>query len=145
MGGLLLQRRLSAEILKVGQTKIWMDSEHSEDIKNAITRADVRKMISHGYIKAKKEKLKKPAPVSQKKRGIGKRKGSKRSKVSKKRLWINTIRPLRSMLKQLRDEEKIDVRSYRKLYLLAKGGVFRNRTHLRLYLEQRGMINENGT
>lgn len=44
------------------------------------------------------------------------------------------------MLKELRDEKKIDEKNYRRLYLLAKGGVFRSRTHLKLYINQRGII-----
>ena len=42
MGGLTLQKKLAADILKVGETRVVMDPEHLEDIKNAITRADIR-------------------------------------------------------------------------------------------------------
>ena len=60
MGGLTLQRKLAADILKVGENKVWMDQTKLEDIKNSITRADIKKMISHGYIKARPDKIKKP-------------------------------------------------------------------------------------
>jgi len=146
MGGLTLQKRLAAKILKVGQTRVVMDPSHLEEIKNAITRADIRKMINHGWIKAKPSKIKKPDLYSKKrKRGPGKRKGAHGAKLTKKRMWINTIRPLRRMLKELRDKGTIDRKSYRKTYLLIKSGAFRSRSHLKLYLEQQGIIHEKRT
>ena len=143
MGGLSLQKRMAAEILKVGQSRVWMDNEHFEDIKKAVTRSDIRKMISHGYIKAKRKKIKKPKLYPKKRRkGPGSRKGAKGSRLTKKRRWMNTIRPLRRMLKELREEKKIDPNMYRKLYLQVKAGAFRSRSHLRLYLEQKGILHE---
>lgn len=143
MGGLLLQKRLAADILKVGQSRIVMDSDHLEDIKNAITRRDVKRIISKGYIKVKRGKIKKPKLYQKKKkRGPGRKKGSRGARLTKKERWMHTIRPMRKMLKELRDKEAIDTRTYRKTYLLVKAGMFRNRSHLRLYLKQKGVLRE---
>jgi len=144
MGGLTQQRRMASDILKVGGTRVWISEKHLEDVKNAITRADIRKMISHGYIKARNEKIKRPnLETKKKKKGEGSRKGKRGSRLPKKRKWINTIRPLRRMIKDLRAEGKIDVSNYRKLYMLVKSGSFRSRSHLKLYLKQKGIVNEN--
>jgi len=145
MGGLSLQKRMASEILKVGKSRIWIDTEHLEEIKNAITRADIRKMINHGYIKAKDAKIKKPKVQKRKKQGPGSRKGAKGARKPKKEKWINTVRPLRKMLKELKEEKRIDVKTYRKLYLQIKSGAFRSRSHLKLYLKQRGIISEDRT
>ncbi|MBD3155073.1 MAG: 50S ribosomal protein L19e [Candidatus Aenigmarchaeota archaeon] len=145
MGGLTLQKRLAADILKVGETRVWISPDHMEEIKNAITRSDVRRMIDHGYIKAKTPKIKKPKEKSKRGKGPGRRKGARGARSPKKKKWMNTVRPLRRMLKELRAEEKIDVKTYRKLYSQVKSGTFRNRSHLKLYLEQRGILNETGT
>lgn len=145
MGGLSLQKRLAAKILKIGESRVWIDPDQREEIKNAITRADIKKMINHGYIKAKKEKIKRPRTQKKKKQGPGSRKGAKGARRPKKEKWMNTVRPLRKMLKELRDQEKIDVKTYRKLYLQVKSGAFRSRTHLKLYLKQRGIISEDRT
>ncbi len=142
MGGLTLQKRLAAKVLKVGESRIVMDPEHLEDIKNAITRADIRKMISHGYIKVKPMKIKRSGEKRKKRKGPGRRKGGRGARLSKKRRWINTIRPLREMLKELRDKEIIDKATYRKVYPLVKSGMFRSRSHLKLYLEQKGLLHE---
>jgi len=143
MGGLLLQKRLAADILKVGQSRITMNPEHLEDIKNAITRRDIKRMISKGYIKTKRSKVKRPKLYQKKKkRGPGRRKGSSGARLTKKERWMHTIRPLRKMLKELRNKEKIDKRTYRNTYMLVKSGMFRSRSHLRLYLKQKGVLHE---
>ncbi len=143
MGGLLLQKRLAADILKVGQTRVVMNPEHLEDIKNAITRRDVKHMISKGYIKVKRGKIKKPKLYQKKKkRGPGSRKGSRGAGITKKERWMHTVRPLRRMLKELRDKGTLDTKTYRKTYLLVKAGMFRSKSHLRLYLKQKGVLSE---
>ena len=141
MGGFTSQRRIASKILKVGENKIWIDPNRKEEIKNAITRADVKKMISHGYIKKHPDKIRKKVQ-KKRKQGIGKRKGKAGARTPRKRAWINKIRPIRRMLKDLRGQNKINAQTYRKLYLLAKGGVFRSRTHFKLYLKQKGILHD---
>lgn len=139
MGGLSLQRKLASRILKVGKSRVWIDPEHISDVKNSITAADVRKMISHGYIKATKGKVKFPKEQKKKKRSPGRTRGKAGAIYNKKRRWINTVRPLRKMLKGLKAEGKIDQETYKKTYLLIKGGSFRSRAHLKLHLQQKGV------
>ena len=49
---------------------------------------------------------------------------------------MKKIRALRSLLKEKRDNNTIDVSTYRKLYRKAKGGEFRSRAHLNANIEQ---------
>jgi large subunit ribosomal protein L19e len=135
-----LQKKLAAKILKVGQSKVWLDPSKTKDIEAAITKIDVRKLISQGAIKTLPEKLHRPIEKSKRKKGPGRKKGSMFAKLTGKKRWMSTVRPLRKMLKELRASEQIDKRTYRKLYLLVKGGMFRSRSHLRIYLEQHGML-----
>jgi len=135
-----LQKKLAAKILKVGLGRVWLDPTKAKDIKAAITKADVRKLIKKGQIKALPEKIKRPKEKRKKRKGRGRRKGAKYAKMTKKQRWMSTVRPLRRMLKELRDSEKIDRPTYRRLYLLVKGGMFRSRSHLKTYLEQHDML-----
>ncbi|MCX8179479.1 MAG: 50S ribosomal protein L19e [Candidatus Aenigmarchaeota archaeon] len=137
--GLRLQRRLAASILKVGETKIWLDPSRYEDIKNAITRKDIKKLIEKGYIKKRKDKIPFPEKKVRKKQGPGSRKGKLGARKDKKRAWINTIRALRKMLKELKNDGKIDKETFKLAYRLAKAGTFRSRAHLKLYLKQKGV------
>jgi large subunit ribosomal protein L19e len=135
-----LQKRLASKVLKVGVSRVWIDPEKREDVEKAITKWDIRKLVKKGDIKALPEKLHRPKERTKKKRGMGSRKGKKYSIVPRKRRWISTIRPLRRLLKELKSSGEIDNQTYRRMRLLAKGGMFRSRSHLRTYLEQHDLL-----
>lgn len=136
------QRRIAASIMKCGSTKVWMDPDRLEEIAKAVTRNDILILVNGGAIK----KLQKQGISSgrhkyqlnqrQKGRrtGQGSRKGTKHARLPKKERWIRTIRPIRTYLKQLRDEATIDAHTYRVYYRKAKGGVFRSKQHLKSHL-----------
>lgn len=138
MANLKLQKRLAANILKVGQSRVWLDPSKQSEIKNAITKRDIRNLIKKGYIKKVLPKLKMPKG-KRKRRGEGSLKGKKYSRLSKKRRWILLIRSLRKYLKELKEEGKIDNKTYRYLRRLAKGGMFRSRAHVKLFIDQKGL------
>lgn len=141
---LKLQRRIAAKLLKAGESRIWIDPKKLEEVSKAITKEDIRKLIELGVIKAKKKKgvstyRAKKLKIQRKKgrrRGHGKRKGSRKARTKKKRMWINTIRPLRRLLKSLKVGGKITPKIYRELYLKAKGNFFRSTSHLKSYIEK---------
>jgi len=135
-----LQKRLASKILKVGQSRVWLDPKQTKDIKAAITSADIRKLIQKGYVKRLPAVVRMPKEAGRRKRGRGSKKGKKHSIVSSKRKWISTVRPLRRMLKELKLTQQIDNQTFKHLYKLVKGGAFRSRAHLRIYLEQRGLV-----
>jgi large subunit ribosomal protein L19e len=135
-----LQKRIAAKILKVGRSRVWFDPKRMKDIEKAITKIDIRKLIKQGAIKISPTKVRRPKEKKKRRRGPGSRKGSKYAKMTSKRRWIATVRPLREMLKELRASKQIDRPTYRKLYRLVKGGMFRSRSHLKIYLEQHGII-----
>lgn len=135
-----LQKRLAAKILKAGKSKVWLDPTKAKDIAQAITRADVRRLILKKVVKKLPGKIRMPSERTEKKKGQGSRKGSKNTIVTSKTRWINTIRPLRRELKELKTSKQIENSTYKQMRKLAKGGMFRSRAHLRLYLEQHGLL-----
>ena len=141
---LTLQKRLAADILKVGKSRVWLDPDlaKQKDLQAAITRADIRRMIKQKMIKVTPTKIRRPrsAKERKKRKGPGSRKGTKHARLPKKRRWMSTVRPLRRALKELRTDGQIDNATYRKLYMLIKGGQFRSRSHMRIYMEQHGML-----
>ena len=46
MTDLSSQRRLAAQILKIGQNRVWIDPERMDDVEGAITREEVRKLFT---------------------------------------------------------------------------------------------------
>lgn len=129
------QRRIAAAVLDCGIDRVWIDPENLEKVKMAITKDDIRLLINDGIIVKKQEKgissARKKEVQEQKRKGKrkgpGSRKGAKGARTPKKEKWMNTIRPLRKMLKELRENEKIERSAYRKLYRMAKGGAFRSK------------------
>merc|ERR1712198_593617 len=50
MSTLRLQKRLAAAVLKCGQNKVWLDPNESNEIANANSRQNIRKLIKDGLI-----------------------------------------------------------------------------------------------
>ena len=45
-----LQKRMAAQVLKSSPHRIWFDPEHLNEIKEAITKSDIRGLIGKGFI-----------------------------------------------------------------------------------------------
>lgn len=136
---LKVQKRLAAELLKVGESRVWIDPESIERVEAAITREEIKRLIHEKVIRSLPEHgvSRGRARSKPRRRGPGSRKGST---TDRKTLWINRIRRLRRILRQLRGSKKISKDIYRRLYLLAKGGAFRDASHLKEYIERHGLI-----
>ncbi len=143
-----LQKKLAAQILKCSKKKISLDTGRLEDIKEAITKADIRSLISEGAIKRKpsnatsRVRARKIAVQKRKgrRKGAGKRKGKKTARLSKKAAWIDKIRTQRRFLKELKEKNIIASSTYQQLYMKSKGGFFRSKRHIKLYIEERGLV-----
>ncbi len=144
------QRRMASTLLKCGANRVWMDHDRIDEIAKAVTKDDIRILIRGRAIESKQKKGtsrgRKKFNAEQKKkgrrRGYGSRKGAKYARLPRKERWIRTIRPIRSYLKMLRSEEKINRTIYRKYYRKAKGGEFRSKRHLETHLISDGIIKE---
>ncbi|MBI0583629.1 MAG: 50S ribosomal protein L19e [Methanomassiliicoccus sp.] len=144
------QRRMAAEILDCGANRVWIDPNRAEDLADAITRADIRTAIESGTIKALPKagisKGRTRHNLAQRRkgrqRGPGSRKGRSGARTPTKRDWIQTIRPIRAELRDLRDTGKITKQVYRVFYMKAKGGVFKSRAHLLTHLKTEGHLQE---
>ncbi len=138
------QKRMAADVLDVGENRIWIDPGQQDDVENAITKQDIRNLIDSGVIQKKKKKGvsrgRARETAAQKKkgrqRGHGSRKGTKNARKNSKDEWKDKIRALRKKLKEMRDEDEISSTEYRKLYDMASGGFFRNKKHMRIYIEK---------
>ncbi len=141
------QRKIAAKVLKVGVNRVIIEPDSLQDVALAITREDIRRHIDDGDIRKRKVKgvsRGRVRAVAAKKRkgqriGPGSRKGPKYSRLPSKDRWVAKIRAQRKYLKNLRDEGYIDTLNYRKLYLQAKGSLFRSVRYLRNYIVEHGL------
>jgi large subunit ribosomal protein L19e len=143
MTNLKSQRRLAAQVLKVGQNRVWIDPERTDDADTAITREEIRKLIHEGAIKALPEKgvsrararIMHEKKKKGRRRGPGSRTGSPRARVTKKEAWMSKIRALRKRLRLLKTRKIIAEGAYRKLYKMASSGRFETVADLERYLK----------
>jgi len=144
------QRRMAADIIKCGTNRVWMDQDRLDEIAKAVTKDDIRILVNGKAIKARaivgissgRKKYAAKQKEKGRRRGHGSRKGKQQSRQPRKEHWIKIIRPIREQLKTLRDEKKISPAVYRKYYMKAKGGEFRNKHHLETHMLSDGVIKE---
>ncbi len=141
------QRRLAAEILKVGENRVWIDPERIDEVEMAITREEIRRLIHEGAIRRRPEKGVSRARARDRhekrrrglRRGPGRKSGSAGARVSKKEAWMKRIRALRKRLRELKANRTITESVYRRLYNMAGSGVFESTADLERYIETRGL------
>ena len=145
---LSVQKRLASQVLKCSPKKVSFAPDRSADIKEAITRSDIKNLVSEGLIVksqaigVSRARAKKRAEQRKKglQRGPGKRKGKKTAIVPRKTSWMAKIRTQRALLKELKENNRIKQEDYISLYKKAKGGFFRNKRHIKLYIEEHNMF-----
>ena len=139
------QKRLAACVLKCSKKRIILDPDRSSEIKEAITKVDIRGLIKDKAIKkvhakgvsrgrARKRIIQKRKG---KQKGKGSKKGSRGARIPRKREWINKIRTQRKLLRTLKENKIINNKLYRDLYSKSTGGFFRSKRHIKIFLEER--------
>ncbi|MGD6851389.1 MAG: 50S ribosomal protein L19e [Candidatus Bathyarchaeia archaeon] len=126
------QRRLAAEILKIGQNRVWIDPERMDDVEGAITRQEIRKLIHEKIIVSLPEKgvsRSRAKTIRAKKRlgrrrGVGSVTGAGYAKVTQKDAWMLKIRSLRRKLRELKASRVITETTYTQYYRMAGSGRF---------------------
>jgi len=145
-----LQSRIAASVLKRSQKRVKLSPQNADQIKEAITKADMRSLIKKGLVKPVQKKgisrvrARKSAIQKAKgrRKGQGSRKGTHNARLSRKKEWIDKVRLQRKFLREVRTKELISNESYRQAYNKSKGGFFRSLRHLKLYLNEHSMLSK---
>lgn len=145
---MMLQKRLAGQIMKCSPRRIKFSAERLADIKEAITRQDVRSLIKEGAIIRLAESGSSRTRIrfaldqrrKGRRKGAGSRKGKKTARLAPKRSWINRIRLQREFLKDILSKGLIEKQVFNDLYRKSKGGFFRNRRHMKLYMNEQKLF-----
>ena len=143
-----VQKRLAAALFKCSEKRVWFDEDRLDDIKEAITKQDVKVLISEGVIRlkpvksisrgrARKTKTQKSKGL---RKGHGSRKGGSNARMTQKAKWMLKVRVQRAFLRLLRDKGLVTQSQYRKLYRKSKGGFFRSKRHIKIYAEEHNLF-----
>ncbi len=148
---LKVQKRLAAQSMHCSKKRISFDTERLEEIKEAITKNDIRTLVNDRAIirrqkkgvsrgRAKKNILQKREG---RRRSYGSRKGGVNARFSTKRAWILRVRSQRELLEHLRTIGAITSKTFKDIYRKSKGGFFRSKRHIRLYLQEHNLVTKN--
>jgi len=140
------QKRMASEILNCGLTRVKV--KPGKELEEALTRGDIRGLIENGtiYTVPKKGTSRWHARIllkqkkKKRRRGEGKLKGRLGTRFPKKGEWMKTVRALRKLLKELKENKQIEKNVYKKLYYQVKGGMFRNKKHMLYYLKEHKLL-----
>jgi large subunit ribosomal protein L19e len=98
------KKQLATRTLGVGKNRIVFNNQRLEEIKEAITKQDIRDLVAAGAIKVKEVGGRK----AKKERKTRRRAGSIRKKVrERKREYVKFVRKLRSYISELRKHGKL--------------------------------------
>ncbi|MBI3034517.1 50S ribosomal protein L19e [Candidatus Woesearchaeota archaeon] len=147
---MMLQKRLASGIMKCSPKRVKLDTSRLADIKEAITNSDVRQLISEGVIKKIPARGISRARVRENMRqrrkgrhkGPGSRKGKPTSRLPSKKAWMSRIRLQRRFLMEIRAKSLVSGQTFKDLYKKAKGGFFRNKRHIKLYINEQKLFIE---
>jgi large subunit ribosomal protein L19e len=143
-----VQKRLVAQIIKGSGKRVKFDPTRLEEIKKAITKQDIKGLMQDNAITIKpirgisRGRIRKAHQQKMKglRRGQGSRRGKANARLNTKKVWMNKIRLQRSFLRELKEKKVIDPKTFRNLYRKSKGGFFRSKRHIKLYLNEQGLI-----
>jgi len=124
------KKRLASRVAGVGIHRIKFDSDHLDDIADAITRENIRSLFTANTIKIKS--------FTGNKRGTtqGSKHGRKGARVGKKEVYVAKVRSLRRLLKIAKDRKDLTNLEFWALYKKVGGNTVRNKAHLRTLMEE---------
>lgn len=143
-------RRLAADILDIGENRVKFDPAQMPRIKEALTRDDVRSLISEGVIIAVpargvsrfRGRERAAGKRAGRRRGHGSRKGTAAARNPPKKRWMAKVRSQRGVLFELREKKGIQPDSIRRIYNMIKGNAFRSKNALMAYLKENNLLTD---
>lgn len=141
-------KKIAAKILKTGQTKIWINPEKTKEVKEAMTKEDIKKLIKEKIILKRKDneqsrgraRILKEKKKKGRKTGKGKKTGTKKARTNKKTTWIKNVRAQRKTLKKMKEEGTETEITYRQIYKRIKGGYFKGKKYIQGLAKQKKPI-----
>ena len=145
------QKILAAKILKKGRRRIILETSKLPEIKEAITKQDIRGLLNKKIISIKAEKGHSRARARKilyqkrkgKRKSKGSKKGTKTTRLPRKRAWILRVRTQRKFIKNLKNKQLLTKKDFRDVYRKIKSNRFRTIRLLKLYIQEKNLLDKN--
>ena len=128
------KKELAARTLKVGKNRIVFLNSRVNEIKEAITKQDIRDLKEGGVITIKETKGRRKNMKKSKKRGPGK---IKKNVSKRKQEYVIITRKLRRYIAEMKKQEKISTEEFKDIRKKIRNRFFRSKSHLKEYLESK--------
>ncbi|MDA3836071.1 MAG: hypothetical protein PF542_00455 [Nanoarchaeota archaeon] len=129
---LVIKKQLAANTLGVGKGRITFVVERLAEVREAITKQDVRDLVKSGAIQVKQVKGRKTNVSRKNRRGVGKVK----VKVNKrKQEYVIMTRKLRFYVSELKKQGKLTTEESTEIRKKIRNRVYKSKANLRLYIE----------
>ena len=122
------KKEFAAKVLGIGKGRIVFNKLRLAEIKEAMTRQDIKDLHNDGAIAIKEIKGRKKIVRRRTRRRVGSR---KKSIVNKKRIYMTITRKLRSYIAELRKAEKITYEQYLMLRREIRAHNFKDKSRMK--------------
>lgn len=128
------KKNLAARILKIGKGRIIFAESRLDEIKEAITKQDIRELKQDGAIIIREKKGRKNRLQKKKKKRSS---GNIRKKVNKrKKEYIAMVRKQRAYVKEMKKQGKISNEEFKNIRKKIRNKNFRSKAQLKEYIEE---------
>ncbi len=125
------RKSLAAKTLKIGKKRIKFVKSRVKEIKDAITKEDIRGLVEDGAIEIQGVRGRKTNISRKNQRGTGKIK----KKVNKrKQEYVKITRKLRKYTKEMFNQGKLNKEEVKEIRKRIRNRAFKSTTNLKLYL-----------
>lgn len=126
------KKNLAAKALKVGKGRVKILEERMSEVKDALTKQDIKDLVKDGAIEVKEVKGRKKIEKRKRKRGAGKIK----KKVNKrKENYVIMTRKLRAYTRSMYIQGKVSKQEKEDIRKKIRNKFFKSKANLKQYIE----------
>lgn len=125
------KKELAARTLGTGKERILFVKARLNEIKEAITKQDIRDLKKDGAILVKEVKGRRKNPEKKRRKGPGK---IRKNVYKRKREYVTITRKLRNYLNEIRKQGKLSQENFKDLRKKIRNRIFRSKAHLKDYI-----------
>ena len=127
------KKNLSAKALKVGKKRIVFVEPRMAEIKEVLTRQDIKDLHKEGAILIKNKKGRKKNVKKKKSKSVG---NIRKKPNKRKREYMFLVRKLRKYVAELKKQGKLSKEEVTEIRKKIRNKVFRSKAYLKTYIQE---------